>query len=48
MTAVTLLYLWANGDMDMTLIELRALVKIVANFLEELEEVRGRVYLKRK
>lgn len=48
MTAITLLELWASGHLDMTLIELRGLVKIVSNFLEELEEIRADRYLKRR
>lgn len=48
MTAITLLELWSTGTIDMTLIELRGLVKIVSNFLEELEEVRADRYLKRR
>lgn len=48
MTAITLLELWASGSIDMTLIELRGLVKIVSNFLEELEEVRSERHLKRR
>lgn len=41
MTAITLMELWASGHIDMTLIELRHLVKVVANFLEEVEELRA-------
>lgn len=48
MTAITLLELWASGNIDMTLLELRGLVKIVSCFLEELEEVRADRYLKRQ
>lgn len=40
-TAATLLELWATGKLDFTLMELRALIKILSEFLEEVEEVRG-------
>lgn len=47
-TAITLLSLWAEGKLDFTLMELRSLIKIVSEFLEELEEVRGKLYVKRR
>lgn len=40
-TAATLLELWATGKIDFTLIELRQLIKILSQFLEELEELRS-------
>lgn len=40
-TACTLLGLWSEGSMSLSLQEFRSLVKIISNFLEELEEVRA-------
>lgn len=40
-TACVLLGLWAEGQMSLSLLEFRKLVKVVSEFLEELEEVRG-------
>lgn len=46
-TACVLLGLWAEGQMSISLTEFRALVKVVSNFLEELEEVRRGKHLGR-
>lgn len=46
-TACVLLGLWAEGHFALSLEEFRRLVKIVSNFLEELEEIRGHHYMKR-
>lgn len=47
-TACVLLSLWAEGKIDITLMEFRGLVKIIVGFLEELEEVRGEVFMDRR
>lgn len=46
-TACTLLGLWSEGKIDLTLLEFRHLVKILSGFLEELEEIRGQIFMHR-
>lgn len=46
-TACCLLGLWSEGKTELTLREYRMLVKILSMFLEELEEVRGEVFVER-
>lgn len=46
-TACVLLGLWAEGQMSLSLEEYRMLVKRLASFLEELEDVRSRKNLSR-
>lgn len=47
-TACVLLGLWAEGHFALSLMEFRKLVKVVAHFLEELEEIRGHHVMKRE
>lgn len=47
-TACCLLGLWSEGQIVLSLEEFRHLVKVVANFLEELEDIRANSYLSRR
>lgn len=47
-TACVLLELWSQGQVVLSLEEFRHLVKIIGNFLEEVEDIRGQSYLERK
>jgi len=46
-TACTILGLWSEGKLDLSLREFRHLVKVLSMFLEELEEIRGEVFMNR-
>lgn len=40
-TAIALLSIWAEGGMSFSVQELRYLIIIISNFLEEVEDIRG-------
>lgn len=46
-TACCLLGLWAEGKVDLTLREYRTLIKTLSMFTEELEEIRGEIFMNR-
>lgn len=46
-SACVLLGLWAEGKMTFSLVEYRYLVIILSNFLEELEDIRGKQLMQR-
>lgn len=41
MTAIALLSIWAEGGMAFSVQELRHLIVVVSDFLEEVEDIRG-------
>lgn len=47
-TACVLLGLWAEAKMEFTLEEFRYLVKVLSLFLEEVEEIRSKGFLRRR
>jgi len=40
-TAIALLSIWSEGGMSFSVMELRHLIIIISDFLEEVEDIRG-------